>query len=49
MDVADEATLSKRIPDFHDYYQETAKPFDCKFTAAGLRERLDSVKDYAVV
>jgi len=47
MDVADEATLSKRILDFQDYYQETAKPFDWKFTAADLKERLDALKDYA--
>jgi hypothetical protein len=48
MDVADEATLSKRILDFQDYYQETAKPFDWTFTAADLKERLDALKDYAV-
>ena len=47
MDVADEATLSKRILDFQDYYQETAKPFNWKFTAADLKERLDALKDYA--
>jgi hypothetical protein len=46
MDVADEATLSKRILDFQDYYQETAKPFDWTFTAADLKERLDALKDY---
>jgi hypothetical protein len=48
MDVADEATLRKRILDFQDYYQETAKPFDWKFTAADLKERLDALKDYVV-
>jgi hypothetical protein len=47
MDVADEETLSKRILDFQDYYQETAKPFDWTFTAADLKERLDALKDYA--
>jgi hypothetical protein len=47
MDVADEATLSKRVLDFQDYYQETAKPFDWKFTAADQRERLNALKDYA--
>ncbi len=47
MDVADEATLSKRILDFQDYYQETAKPFDWTFTAADLKGRLDALKDYA--
>ena len=47
MDVTDEETLSKRILDFQDYYQETAKPFDWKFTTADLRERLDALKDFA--
>ena len=47
MDVADEATLSKRILDFQDYYQETAKPFDWTFTASDLKERLDALKDHA--
>lgn len=46
MDVADEETLTKRILDFQDYYQETAKPFDWKFTAADLKKRLDALKDF---
>jgi hypothetical protein len=32
--------------DFQDYYQETAKPFSWKFTAAALKERLDALKDF---
>jgi len=47
MDVADQETLSKRILDFQDYYQETAKPFSWKFTAADLQKRLDALKDFA--
>ena len=49
MDVADEATLAQRILDFQDYYQETAKPFKWKFTAADLRERLDALRDFVPV
>lgn len=47
MDVADEETLSKRILDFQDYYQETAKPFNWKFTAEDLKDRLDALQDFA--
>jgi len=46
MDVADEETLTKRVLDFQDYYQETAKPFNWKFTAEDLRKRLDALKDF---
>ena len=46
MDVVDEETLSKRILDFQGYYQETAKPFGWKFTAADLKKRLDALKDF---
>jgi hypothetical protein len=46
MDVADEETLTKRVLDFQDYYQETAKPFNWKFTAADLQKRLDALKDF---
>jgi len=35
------------ILDFQDYYQETAKPFDWKFTAADLEARLDALKNFA--
>lgn len=47
MDVADKETLTKRLLDFQDYYQETAKPFDWKFTAADLKKRLDALKEFA--
>ena len=46
MDVADEETLAKRVLDFQDYYQETAKPFHWKFTAKDLKERLDALKTF---
>ena len=46
MDVANELTLTKRLLDFQDYYQETAKPFSWKFTAADLKKRLDALKDF---
>jgi len=48
MDVSDKKTLTKRILHFQDYYQETAKPFDWKFTAADLKKRLDALKNYAI-
>jgi len=47
MDVTDKQTLSKRVLDFQDYYQETAKPFNWKFTAADLKARLDALKNFA--
>ena len=46
MDVADEGTLTNRLLGFQDYYQETAKPFNWKFTAADLKKRLDALKDF---
>ena len=42
-----EETLSKRILDFQDYYQETAKPFNWKSTADDLKTCLDALKDFA--
>ena len=47
MDIAAEETLVNRVLDFQDYYQETAKPFSCKFTTEDLKERLDALKDFA--
>jgi hypothetical protein len=47
MDVPDKETLTKRLLDFQDYYQETAKPFSWKFTAADLKDRLDALKNFA--
>ncbi len=46
MDVADKGVLTTRLLDFQDYYQETAKPFNWKFTAADLKKRLDALKDF---
>jgi len=46
MDVANEAALTERLLSFQDYYQETAKPFSWKFTAADLKKRLDALKDF---
>jgi len=49
MDMADEETLTKRLLDFQDYYQETAKPFSWKFTATDLKKRLDALKGFVSV
>lgn len=46
MDVANGETLTNRLLDFQDYYQETAKPFNWKFTAADLKKRLDALKEF---
>jgi len=48
MDVANEETLTERLLGFQDYYQETAKPFSWKFTAADLKKRLDALKDFVL-
>jgi hypothetical protein len=47
MDTPGDQTLTKRLLDFQDYYQETAKPFNWKFTAVDLKKRLDALKDFA--
>ena len=47
MDMADKETLTQRLLDFQDYYQETAKPFNWKFTATDLKIRLDALKNFA--
>jgi hypothetical protein len=46
MEVPDGETLTQRVLDFQDYYQDTAKPFSWKFTAADLKNRLDALKDF---
>jgi hypothetical protein len=46
VDVANEGVLTGRLLGFQDYYQERAKPFSWKFTAADLKERLDALKDF---
>lgn len=47
MDVANAEILTERLLGFQDYYQERAKPFSWKFTAADLKERLDALRDFA--
>jgi hypothetical protein len=49
LDVADKETLTNRLIDFQDYYQETAKPFGWKFTAQDLKKRLEALKAYVPV
>jgi len=46
LDVPDKVTLTNRVLDFQDYYQERAKPFSWKFTAADLKKRLDALRDF---
>jgi hypothetical protein len=48
LDVADEATLTKRLLDFQDYYQEVAKPFSWKFTSADLKKRLEALHAFSL-
>lgn len=47
MDASDGDSLSQRVLDFQAYYQETAKPFDWRFTADALRRRLEVLSDSA--
>lgn len=49
MDVASQEALTKRLLDFQDYYQETAKPFRWKFTATDLKNRLEALRNYSPV
>jgi len=49
MDVANEKTFTKRLLDFQDYYQETAKPFRWKFTVTDLKNRLDDLHNFSLV
>ena len=48
LDVADETTLTQRLLDFQDYYQEVAKPFSWRFTAADLKKRLEAVQAFSL-
>lgn len=48
LDVADQATLTQRLLDFQDYYQEVAKPFSWKFTSADLKKRLEAVQMFSL-
>jgi hypothetical protein len=47
LDVADRATLTQRLLDFQGYYQEVAKPFSWKFTAADLKMRLKAIQGFS--
>jgi hypothetical protein len=49
MDVADGETLTTRLLDFQDYYQETAKPFSWKFTATDLKKRLEALHNFMAI
>jgi hypothetical protein len=49
LDVTDKATLTKRLLDFQDYYQEVAQPFSWKFTAADLKKRLKAVQEFSLL
>lgn len=49
MDVAGEDALTSRLLDFQDYYQETAKPFSWKFTAADLKKRLEALHNFMTI
>ena len=48
LDVADRATLTKRLLDFQDYYQKVAKPFSWKFTSDDLKKRLEAVQTFSL-
>jgi hypothetical protein len=45
LDVTDKVVLTERLLGFQDYYQEVAKPFSWKFTAADLKRRLDAIQE----
>jgi len=47
--VTDRATLTKRLLDFQDYYQEVAKPFSWKFTATDLKNRIKAIQEFNVL
>jgi hypothetical protein len=49
MDVTDELSLTSRLLDFQDYYQETAKPFSWKFSAADLKKRLEALHNFMAI
>jgi hypothetical protein len=48
LDVADKEALTKRLLGFQDYYQEVAKPFSWKFTAADLKKRLEAIQEFSL-
>ena len=48
LDMTNKATLTKRLVDFQDYYQEVAKPFSWKFTADDLKKRLTAIQEFSL-
>ena len=48
LDVPNQDTLTNRLLNFQDYYQETAKPFNWKFTATDLKNRLDALHNFSL-
>ena len=46
LEVASKEALTTRVLDFQDYYQETARPFNWRFTATDLRIRLDALRHF---
>jgi len=46
LDVRDAGHLTERLLDFQGYYQQTAHPFNWKFTSQALKARLEELKDY---
>jgi transposase len=46
MEVTDKESLTQRLMNFQDYYQETAKPFGWNFTSEDLKKRLDTLQDF---
>jgi hypothetical protein len=46
LDVRDAERLTQRILDFQDYYQQSAHPFNWKFTSQTLKARLEELKAY---
>jgi hypothetical protein len=47
--VKDQATLTQRLLDFQDYYQQVAKPFSWKFTATDLKNRLKAIQEFSLL
>ncbi len=44
---SNEAALTNRLLAFQDYYQEIAKPFTWKFTAADLKKRIEALQAFS--
>jgi transposase len=47
LDVRDDVHLTRRLLDFQDYYQLSARPFQWTFTSQALKARLAELKNYA--